>query len=47
VYTPERTRLLQRASRAGCRVIYGTEMFQAQAEAQYRAFKELARGTNG
>ncbi len=38
IYTPEYTALLQRAMRAGCRVINGREMFDAQAEEQSTLF---------
>ncbi len=38
VYNPEETALLARAAQAGCTVISGKEMFDAQAEAQAQAF---------
>ncbi len=38
IYTPEETRFLRRAARAGCTVIPGTRMFAAQAALQYRLF---------
>jgi len=38
VYTPPETVWLQRARRAGCRVIGGRAMFEAQARAQSRLF---------
>ena len=38
VYAPPRTCFLARAAAAGCRVIYGYQMLQAQAEAQFRLF---------
>ncbi|HEC21046.1 MAG TPA: shikimate dehydrogenase [Candidatus Peregrinibacteria bacterium] len=36
VYTPKETALLKAARKKGCRVIYGTEMFLAQAAEQYK-----------
>ena len=41
VYTPPFTRLLQRARDAGCITVSGRKMFEAQADAQYRLFREL------
>ena len=38
VYTPPLTPFLRRAREAGCRTIHGTEMFLAQARAQFRLF---------
>ena len=38
VYNPEKTALLARAAQAGCTIISGKEMFDAQAEAQAQAF---------
>ncbi len=42
VYTPPVTRILQRAAAAGCRTLPGTHMFDAQAEAQYRRYRQIA-----
>lgn len=39
VYTPETTTLINRAERAGCRVIRGTLMFEEQAAVQYDLFR--------
>lgn len=41
VYTPEVTRLLRRAGRAGARCISGRAMFEAQAAEQQRMFRAL------
>lgn len=38
VYTPERTRLLCEAARAGCRTVTGREMFVRQAGRQFELF---------
>jgi 3-dehydroquinate dehydratase/shikimate dehydrogenase len=38
VYEPPRTPFLARAERAGCRIIPGLEMLQAQGEEQFRLF---------
>jgi len=38
IHNPQQTALLQRAERAGCRVISGIEMFWAQAQEQSRYF---------
>lgn len=45
VYTPPVTRLLRRAERAGCRTVSGSLMFAAQADAQYRRYRETALST--
>jgi 3-dehydroquinate dehydratase/shikimate dehydrogenase len=42
VYSPQRTRFLQRALKAGCRVVYGRQMLVAQAMRQFQLFA----GTN-
>ncbi len=42
VYTPPETPLIQRAAAAGCRVITGDRMFDAQAAAQYELYRVLA-----
>jgi 3-dehydroquinate dehydratase/shikimate dehydrogenase len=44
IYKPQRTKCLQRAAKAGCRVINGYDMFIRQAQAQFKLFinKELA-----
>jgi 3-dehydroquinate dehydratase/shikimate dehydrogenase len=42
VYTPPATPLIQRALGAGCKVITGDRMFEAQAAAQYALYKALA-----
>lgn len=39
IYTPERSRFLQRAERAGCRTISGKGMLEAQAELQFELFR--------
>lgn len=44
VYTPPETLFLARARRAGCPVVSGEEMFRAQAEVQYEAFRQSALG---
>jgi 3-dehydroquinate dehydratase/shikimate dehydrogenase len=41
IYTPERTRLIERADAAGCRTVTGSAMFRAQAAEQARLFREL------
>jgi 3-dehydroquinate dehydratase/shikimate dehydrogenase len=38
IYKPERTRLLQRAALAGCRVLNGYDMLIGQAKYQYKLF---------
>jgi 3-dehydroquinate dehydratase/shikimate dehydrogenase len=38
IYTPEVTRIMQRARRMGCTTIGGAEMLRTQAEAQFRIF---------
>lgn len=38
VYSPEKTRFLERALKAGCRVVYGREMLLEQAKLQFRLF---------
>ncbi|MCX7949439.1 MAG: type I 3-dehydroquinate dehydratase [Treponemataceae bacterium] len=38
IYKPEITRLLERASRAGCRVLNGYDMLYRQAKLQFRLF---------
>jgi shikimate 5-dehydrogenase len=38
VYTPERTPLIEAASRAGLRVVSGLGMFERQAGAQFEAW---------
>lgn len=43
VYTPPVTPLLDRARRASCTVISGSEMFEAQARAQSELFSALVR----
>jgi len=40
IYAPEKTRFLRRAEDAGCRVIGGRGMLQAQAELQYTRFRD-------
>ncbi|TVR60087.1 MAG: type I 3-dehydroquinate dehydratase [Spirochaetaceae bacterium] len=48
VYTPEITKMLGRARRAGCPIVTGRTMFEKQAEAQYALFSgvlsEFTRG---
>ena len=48
VYTPEITKMLGRARRAGCPIVTGRTMFEKQAEAQYTLFSgvlsEFTRG---
>lgn len=39
IYTPSVTHLLERAQSAGCTVISGLRMFEAQAEVQYELFR--------
>lgn len=41
IYTPEKTRFLERAEAAGCRIIGGKRMLRAQAELQFRQFREI------
>lgn len=41
IYTPEITRLLARARKAGCKTVSGSEMFRGQADEQARLFCEL------
>lgn len=41
VYTPPDTPLIMRARAAGCSTVTGDEMFEAQADAQYRLFTQL------
>ncbi|MDR1212376.1 MAG: type I 3-dehydroquinate dehydratase [Spirochaetaceae bacterium] len=38
IYTPERTRFLSRAAKAGCRVLNGSDMLIQQAKYQYNLF---------
>jgi 3-dehydroquinate dehydratase/shikimate dehydrogenase len=38
IYKPERTRFLERAARAGCRVLNGHDMLMRQAQYQYSCF---------
>ncbi len=38
IYTPPKTRFLERAEKAGCRIIGGDEMLLTQARAQFRLF---------
>ncbi len=40
IYAPEKTRFLARAETAGCRVIGGKRMLQAQAELQFARFRD-------
>lgn len=40
VYTPEETAMLRRAAAAGCRTVSGRLMFERQADAQYRRFRD-------
>ncbi len=42
VYTPEETALLRRAAAAGCRTVSGRLMFERQADAQYRRYRQVA-----
>ena len=42
VYTPPDTPFIQRARSAGCRVVTGDRMFDAQADAQFRFYRALA-----
>jgi 3-dehydroquinate dehydratase/shikimate dehydrogenase len=44
VYTPPETPLIVRAAEAGCRVITGDRMFEAQAAAQFELFLTLTTG---
>ena len=50
VYTPEITKMLERARRSGCPIVTGRTMFEKQAEAQYAVFSEVlsefTRGTS-
>jgi len=39
IYAPEKTRFLQRAEAAGCRIIGGSRMLRAQAELQFEQFR--------
>lgn len=45
VYTPPITRILERAAAAGCRTLPGTHMFDAQADAQYQRYRQIAADT--
>lgn len=45
VYTPPQTPFIMRAAEAGCRVITGDRMFDAQAAAQFELYSALATGT--
>jgi 3-dehydroquinate dehydratase/shikimate dehydrogenase len=49
IYTPPLTPFLRRAREAGCQIIPGTEMFLAQARAQFRLFtgREMPDGAEG
>jgi 3-dehydroquinate dehydratase/shikimate dehydrogenase len=38
IYNPQRTKCLQRAAKAGCRVLNGYDMFIRQAQAQFGFF---------
>ena len=38
VYKPRMTRILNRASQAGCRIVYGYEMLYAQGMLQFKTF---------
>ena len=46
VYKPRMTRLINRASQAGCRIVYGYEMLYAQGLLQFKTFtgKEYPQG---
>ncbi len=44
IYDPLETPVVARARAAGCRVVTGTAMFEAQAAAQYRRFVEIISG---
>ncbi len=46
VYKPRMTRLINRASQAGCRIVYGYEMLYAQGILQFKTFtgKEYPQG---
>jgi 3-dehydroquinate dehydratase/shikimate dehydrogenase len=38
IYNPENTLLIKQATEAGCRVVYGSDMFVEQAAMQYQYF---------
>lgn len=41
IYTPPMTPILKRAQQAGCAIVNGSGMFDAQADAQYRLFRTV------